>query len=175
MQPDKYGPKTIESFEPLISLQLKELVPEREKWDDCRQEARIAVWRVLKECPDAPRAYVATATRNRIRVVAKSNLMFGDPGAKRGKPVDPLRRRTLPLDEVRVDTAESQATEADPYRVRRVRAAIASLPPAQQTHVYERFYEQRSRKDMSGSAMLWCRAGRGARDKLREALADLAA
>lgn len=174
MQPDKEEATTVESFETLIQTQVRERVYDPAKWEDCAQEARIALWRIMQRRPNMPRSYYAAVTRNRIRLVSQTGIMLGSEGV-RGQPVDPLRQGYVPFELIYSDVSPPAPVEADHAKVAKVREAISTLPETQQQHVHERFYEHIKQSEMSGSYMLWLRPVYGARAKLHEALKDLAA
>jgi DNA-directed RNA polymerase specialized sigma24 family protein len=175
MQPDKYGPMTLESFEGLIKMQVREKVFDPSKWDDCEQEARIRVWEILRDRPEVSRGYIARATGRRIAEVSIRGLTTGHSG-KRGKSIDPLRRDCISLDALSADPCSHHPVYmVDDDKQRRVAEAISTLSPCQQEYVRQRFLEGKTLRKVTLSSRNWYEPRYGARDKLRDELRDLAA
>lgn len=177
MQPDKYGPLTLESFEPLINAYIYRKVQDRSIWEDCRQEARIIAWRVMQDRPDKPRQYIVTSIKNRINTVSARGSMTGST-CPQGFSVDPLRRSHDSIDALATRglhvavSAESVDPQSDEHLTATiVRDAIRKLPKKQREHVAQVFYLGHSHRSASRSQVTWRRA----KQALSESLADLAA
>lgn len=63
----------------LYYVMAKELVPDRNLWDDCVQEAAIYVWQMRQQTSDKPQAWYNTCARYKIQEVGKRQRFFGQP------------------------------------------------------------------------------------------------
>lgn len=177
MQPDKYGSKTLESFEPVIGVIVRDLVTNPTIWDDCKQEARIIVWRILNDRPDASRPYIHKAIANRVRNAAFYGQITGLTNPS-GKTRDPLRGKFESLDDLGDKGFDAAATAPleDPLSdesltAQMVRDAVVTLPEKQRHHVVKVFYLGYSHRQSGPIGHRWYPA----REKLRNQLKDLAA
>lgn len=69
----------------LYYLIVKEQVQDRALWDDCVQEAIIAVWMARQKHPGKPQTYYNAVARKRIQRVSQSQLFLDTPPSLCGK------------------------------------------------------------------------------------------
>lgn len=122
----------------------------REIWDDVLQEGRIVQWRVLKDRPSSTKPYVSAAMSHRMTEVIKRDSWTGSE-AKRGHPIDPLRRRderdsvddeTLGVVELVVSSSRWLDEVLIAYHHGEIMHALNALTFTQRRYVYLRFWEQ---------------------------------
>jgi DNA-directed RNA polymerase specialized sigma24 family protein len=119
----------------------------RDIWDDVLQEGRIVQWQVLKRRPESTSQYVSGAMSHRITEVIQRDAWTGSE-AKRGHPIDPLRRHTerdsvddetMGIDEI-VDSSDWVDEVIRSYHDGEIAEAMAALTFTQKQHVYARFW-----------------------------------
>ena len=92
---EDYITEVIDSNERLLKLKAAERLrhnpASRVIWDDVLQEGRIVQMEVLRKRPDATREYISASMSNRMNEVIRRGAWTGSE-AKRGHPIDPLRR-----------------------------------------------------------------------------------
>ena len=69
----------------LYYAMVKDHVEDRTIWDDCVQEAIIAVWQAREKFPGRDRTYYAAVARKRIKRVSSSQLFLDAPPETCGK------------------------------------------------------------------------------------------
>lgn len=154
----------LRALDPLLRTMAAESVWSPSAREDCVQEARITVWRILQERPDAPPAYLHKSARRRIKEVSQTGRMTGGT-YPRGVKADPLRGRPVSLSALG-DMEQGKPVHSE--RTDRVRDAVDALPEAEREFIRRRFWERVRSRELSWST--WP----AAREHLREAL-DLAA
>lgn len=119
----------------------------RALWDDVLQEGRLVQWTVLEKRPDASRQYVHAAMSHRMTEVIMRDAWTGSE-AKRGHPIDPLRRagerdsvddETLHLDEI-VESSDWVDEVISAYHHGEIAQALDQLTFTQRQQVFARFW-----------------------------------
>lgn len=119
----------------------------RNLWDDILQEGRLIQFTVLTKRPDATRQYVHAAMSKKITECIVRDAWTGSE-AKRGHPVDPLRRplerdsvndETLHLDEI-VDSSDWVDEVINAYHHGEIAQALAALTFTQRQQVFARIW-----------------------------------
>lgn len=70
---------------PLYYLMAKEIIPDPSLWDDCVQEAIIAVWRTQEKRPGKDRTYYNAVARKTIYRTGTTQLFTDSPPSLCGK------------------------------------------------------------------------------------------
>lgn len=135
----------ITANERLLKLKASERNREPEFWDDVLQEGRIVQWQVLSKRPESAPAYVSAAMSNRLNEVITRRSWFGSE-AKRGHPVDPIRRKDrYSFDDPDFGDIAGAASTIDAvifaYHEGEILKALNGLTERQKTYVYLRFWE----------------------------------
>jgi DNA-directed RNA polymerase specialized sigma24 family protein len=92
---EDYITEVIDSNERLLKIKAAERLrgnpTSRDIWDDVLQEGRLVQMQVIRKRPDATSQYVHAAMSHRMSEVISRGAWTGSE-AKRGHPIDPLRR-----------------------------------------------------------------------------------
>ena len=148
---EDYITEVIDCNERLLKIKAAERLrhnpASRALWDDVLQEGRIVQMTVLRKRPDATRQYVSASMSNRMTEVIMRDAWTGSE-AKRGHPIDPLRRanerdsvddETLHLDEI-VESSNWVDDIINAYHHGEIAQALSALTFTQRQQVFARFW-----------------------------------
>lgn len=127
----------------LIQIQVSEQSRDGSIRDDLINEARLTVWKVLCEKPDAT-GLLSVATKRRIGELVQRGQRWTGMETKHGHPIDPLRRPHETVDDedhpVVVEAADVLSGVEMAYHEGEILDAIRSLEPRHQAYVILRFW-----------------------------------
>lgn len=148
---EDYITEVIDSNERLLRLKAAERLrgnpTSRDIWDDVLQEGRLVQMTVLRKRPEASPQYVHASMSHRMTEVISRGAWTGSE-ARRGHPVDPLRRpaerdsvddETLHLDEI-LDGASWVDEVINAYHHGEIAQVLSALTFTQRQHVFARFW-----------------------------------
>lgn len=175
---------TLDDFAPLAGIMAREATRDHpDAYEDARQEALIAAWRVQQDRPDASPAYVRKAARRAAVDVVRGRPAFG-AASHRGRAdaadyADALVSDDGTFTREPADAGALSALGAVESRaaLEPVCEAVAALRPEYRALVFLRFWEDRTARE-TGAALGWTETGvleawsKRIRPALREALAD---
>lgn len=139
---------------------------------DLRQEARIAMWEAYsKSTKENIESYLVKAARWRLDQISnQGRQMFGYPSngtQVRGRPDKYIGMDIIPD---LMFWGSYDNTPDDPILTKRVRQAVATLPPRMKDKVFRRFWLDEPGVQLSGTWWYGSHRSVGAKQKLLEAL-----
>ena len=151
----------LDTLTPLLGIIAAERTKERpDLFDEIRQEALIAAWRVEKAHPEASREYVLASARNAANGVLRGRPAFGAEGHQGRQDAHDNATSLTYDDDTDVDTV---AALADPTAERAleaveisdvaadVRAAVRDLPADEAEVVFLRFWQEMTWPEVAAS------------------------
>lgn len=146
---------TLEGFRPLVEIIASERVRgQNNLFDDAVQEGLIAVWKVLQQRPDAPKAYLAGAARHGVNNLLRGRSQTGQP-SRQGRQDAHDKAAWLPDNpdddqEFPVPSTDGGMPEVELVDVRAlVRAEVGGLAERDREQVYLRFWEGLTSREIS--------------------------
>lgn len=112
--------------------------------DDLIQEARIKIWQILQERPDAVTGLLSVATKYRIRELVQRGQKWTGMKGRQGLERDPLRREWTTTDDeewpLLIEAADVLSGVEMAYHHGEILDAIRALPLNHQEYVMLRFW-----------------------------------